>query len=173
MPCRRHLKQLQLAIMGIRWQDKITNIEVLDRVGLSSVEALILKAQLRWTCHVICMESSCTPWQVFYRVLSQCNRNMGQPRKHFKDCNISAKAELSGDAQHMQPALLSKPTKGNGSTAPENAKGLSCNCILHHFFPVPLLSMGVNLKNWSCQDNRLRNRWSTNIRSTPNMLDAS
>ena len=57
---RRHIKELQQfhtralrTIMGIRWQDRVTNQEVLDRAGSASMESMILKAELRWTGHVI------------------------------------------------------------------------------------------------------------------------
>ena len=61
--CRKHIKQLERfhtkslrSIMSITWQDKVTNLEVLDRVSLVSIETMVLKAQLQWTGHVICME---------------------------------------------------------------------------------------------------------------------
>ena len=33
--------------MDIRWQDKVTNLQLLDRANAVSIEALLLKAQLR------------------------------------------------------------------------------------------------------------------------------
>ena len=41
------------SIMDIRWQDKVTNLQVLDKANAVSIEALLLKAQLRWDrpCH--------------------------------------------------------------------------------------------------------------------------
>ena len=47
---------------------------------------MILKAQLRWTGHVIRMDSSRIPRQVFYGALSQGHRNTGRPKKRYKDC---------------------------------------------------------------------------------------
>ena len=48
---RKHIKQLEhflvlslRAIMGIKWQDRVTNTEVLDRARLTSIEAMILTA---------------------------------------------------------------------------------------------------------------------------------
>ena len=59
-PYRRHMKQLEQfisrslrLIMRIRWQDRITNQEVLDRAGSTSIEAKILQAQLRWSGHAM------------------------------------------------------------------------------------------------------------------------
>ena len=55
-----HIKQLKQfytrtlhMIMGIPWQDRVTNQEILDRAGSTSIESMLQKAQLRWTGHVI------------------------------------------------------------------------------------------------------------------------
>ena len=45
-------------IMSIRWQDRNTNQEVLDRAESTSNESMLLKAQLRWTGHVVKMDDS-------------------------------------------------------------------------------------------------------------------
>ena len=90
---RKHLKQLESfhmralrSILRVKWQDKITNLEVLDRAKLVSIESMIVRAQLRWTGHVIRMDSSRLPHQVLYGVLSEGLRNAGHPKKRFKDC---------------------------------------------------------------------------------------
>ncbi|XP_076063461.1 uncharacterized protein LOC143038321 [Oratosquilla oratoria] len=51
---RRHLKQLDRfhmrslrSILNIKWQNRVTNLEVLDRAEMTSIEAMILKIQLR------------------------------------------------------------------------------------------------------------------------------
>ena len=41
------------SILGLRWQDKITNLEILDRAETTRIEAVLLRAQLRLTGHVI------------------------------------------------------------------------------------------------------------------------
>ncbi len=70
---RRHIKQLEQfhhrsrrSIMKIRWQDKVTNQEVLDRAGSASIESMILKMQLQWSGHVIRMDPQRMPKQVFF-----------------------------------------------------------------------------------------------------------
>uniref|UniRef100_W5M6N8 Reverse transcriptase domain-containing protein n=1 Tax=Lepisosteus oculatus TaxID=7918 RepID=W5M6N8_LEPOC len=62
---RKHLQLLEYfhihslrSILGIRWQDRVTNLEIVDRAETTSIEAMIPKAQLRWTAHVIRMEDS-------------------------------------------------------------------------------------------------------------------
>ncbi|XP_001621445.3 neurogenic locus notch homolog protein 2 [Nematostella vectensis] len=71
--------------MRIRWQDRITNPEVLDRADTTSIDAKILQAQLRWSGHVIRMEESRIPRQVFYSELGSGYRKKGRPKKRYKD----------------------------------------------------------------------------------------
>ena len=48
-----HLHQRCLRIiLNIHWSDLINNVEVLEQAEVSSIEAMILKYQLRWAGHV-------------------------------------------------------------------------------------------------------------------------
>ena len=38
--------------MGTKWQDKIMNNEVLQRAKIDGIEAMLMRAQLRWVGHV-------------------------------------------------------------------------------------------------------------------------
>ena len=85
---RKHIKQLQCfhmrslwLIMGIKWQDRVTNLEVLDRVSLASIETMVLKAQLRWTGHVIHMGPFRLLQQLLYGELRQGQRPSCCPKK--------------------------------------------------------------------------------------------
>ncbi|XP_065279376.1 uncharacterized protein LOC135895225, partial [Emys orbicularis] len=56
---RHHIKQFEAFhmrclrnIMKIRWQDKVPNLDVLERAQMTSIEMMIMKSQLRWTGHV-------------------------------------------------------------------------------------------------------------------------
>jgi hypothetical protein len=105
---RRHIKKLEQfhtrslrAIMRIRWQDRITNLEVLDRADSTSIEAKILKAQLRWCGHVIRMKESRIPRQILYGVLASGSRNRGRPKKRYKD-NLKSNLKWTG----LQPRQL-------------------------------------------------------------------
>ena len=51
--------------MNISWEDKITNIEVLDRAGQPSME-IILIMNLRWLGHVEGMDHQRLPKQLLY-----------------------------------------------------------------------------------------------------------
>ena len=84
---RRHVKKLHAfmmrhlrSIMTIRWQDKVTNIKVLKRAGLTSMEDLIRK-NLCWTGHLLRMPTNCLPRQILYSQLPDGQR----PRLRYKD----------------------------------------------------------------------------------------
>ena len=73
------------AIMGIQWQDHVTNEEVLQRADITSVESMLMIRQLRWAGHVSRMDDSRMPKAVFYSELCQGKRDRGAPRKRYKD----------------------------------------------------------------------------------------
>ena len=65
---RRHVKKLHAfmvrymrPIMKIRWLDKVTNIKVLKRAGLSFMEDLLIRKNLRWTGHLLRMPTDRLP----------------------------------------------------------------------------------------------------------------
>ena len=58
-------------IIKYQMAGKITNIEVLGRAETTSIEAMILKAQLCWTSHVIRMNEDRIHKQLLSSVLSQ------------------------------------------------------------------------------------------------------
>ena len=73
-------------IMGISWEDRVPNTEVLHRANMPGVEALIIKAQLRWVGHVVRMDDTRLPKMIFFSELASGTRNIGHPLKRFKDC---------------------------------------------------------------------------------------
>ena len=77
----RHLR----SIMKIRWQDKVTNIKVLKRAGLPSMEDLIIRKNLRWTGHLLRMPTDRLPRQVLYSELPDGQRPRVCPRLRCKD----------------------------------------------------------------------------------------
>lgn len=89
---RRHIKQLEQfhtrslrSIMCIRWQDRVSNLEVLERAESKSIEAMLIQAQLRWTGHVIRMQDHRIPKQLLYSELRVGIRKIGRPKLRFKD----------------------------------------------------------------------------------------
>lgn len=72
-------------ILHINWQDRITNNEVLRRVGLPSLFETLRVSRLRWLGHVYRMDDARLPKSVLYGELSEGTRPVGRPKLRFKD----------------------------------------------------------------------------------------
>ena len=75
-----HLLHLRL-ILRISWKDHIPNVEVIRRANMSTLTA----SQLRWTGHIIRMDDSRLPKDVFYGELAKGKRLRGGQRLRYKD----------------------------------------------------------------------------------------
>ena len=73
------------SILGIKWQDHVSNEEVLKRTSLRSIESILLQVQLRWAGHVTWMEDIRMPKAVFFSELREGKRDHGASRKRDKD----------------------------------------------------------------------------------------
>ena len=82
----------QVLDMNIKWQDRVSNLQVLDMAEVTSIEAMILKSRLRWVGHVIRMEDNRLPKQLMFGELASGKRKRGRPLKRFKVC---VKASIS------------------------------------------------------------------------------
>ena len=92
-----HTRHLHI-ILRIKWQDMIPNTEVLKSAQTNRIEAYLIKAQLRWTGHVLRMEDGRLPKGLLYGELGGgvSSRSIEGQRKRFKDtlkrslsvCNI-------------------------------------------------------------------------------------
>lgn len=73
-------------ILGISWQDKVTNERVLQEAKLPSLTALLKQRRLTWLGHVQRMEPCRIPRRVLLSELADANRDVGRPLLRFKDC---------------------------------------------------------------------------------------
>ena len=72
-------------ILGISWQDKVTNTDVLFRAGLPSMYTLLRQRRLRWLGNVRRMEDGRIPKDILYGELALGRRTTGRPHLHYKD----------------------------------------------------------------------------------------
>ena len=79
-----HLRCLR-RILGIKWQDRIPNTDVLEQAGLPTIFTLLSQRRLRWLGHVRRMEDGRIPKDLLYGDLSEGSRPRGRPRLRFKD----------------------------------------------------------------------------------------
>ncbi|KAG8237103.1 hypothetical protein J437_LFUL015470 [Ladona fulva] len=73
------------SILGIRWQDHISNQEVLERANCKPMETILAQNHLRWLGHVCRMTDERLPKQILYGELAQGRRNPGGQLKRYKD----------------------------------------------------------------------------------------
>ena len=59
--------------------------EVLQRAKINGIEAMLMRAQLRWVGHVQRMSVDRMPKQIFYSELFSGARSRGGKRKRYKD----------------------------------------------------------------------------------------
>ena len=71
--------------MRITWEDHRTNTSILEEAHCTSIEAMLIKNQLRWAGHVVRMADTRLPKQLFYSELGEGTRNLGKPKKRYKD----------------------------------------------------------------------------------------
>ena len=72
-------------ILGITWQDKVTNTAVLGRAGSHSIHLLLCQHRLCWLGHVHCMGDGRIPKDVLYGELATVHRPAGRQALRFKD----------------------------------------------------------------------------------------
>ena len=112
-----HFQQRCLhTILNIHLSEFITNIEILKRAEVTSIEALLLKSQLCWAEHVSRMEDHHLPKIVLYRELSTDHRDRGAPKKRYKD-NLN-KSLGARHVDHRQWSNLTATPRGALSTKP-------------------------------------------------------
>ena len=79
---RLHQRCLR-SILGIKWLDCVSNVEVFERASLPSIQSILLHAQLRWAGHVSNNGRIRKPKAVFVSELQEGKRNRGAPRKRY------------------------------------------------------------------------------------------
>ena len=72
-------------ILGISWQDRVSNTEVLSRANIPSMFTLLRQRRLRWLGHVYRMEGGRIPKDILYGELASGRRSKGRPQLHYKD----------------------------------------------------------------------------------------
>ena len=79
-----HMRCLR-RILGITWQDKVTNKVVLEKAGIPSLYTLLKQRRMRWLGHVTRMKDGRIPKDFLYGELAIGERPTGRPQLRFKD----------------------------------------------------------------------------------------
>ena len=120
MPYRRNIKRLEQfqqsklrQILKIRWEDKVSNNEVLQRASLPSIEAAVLFHRLRWSGHVSRMHHERLPNVLFHSELVEGERPRGAPKLRYKDVLKRSLVEMEvapSTWEHMAAQLIVRTT---------------------------------------------------------------
>ncbi|GCC24571.1 hypothetical protein chiPu_0002973 [Chiloscyllium punctatum] len=79
-----HLRS-NLHILGISWQDRVSNTAVPSRTGLPSMHTLLSQQRLRWLGHIHFMEGGHIPKDIHNGELASGKRTTGSPQLCYKD----------------------------------------------------------------------------------------
>ena len=72
-------------MLGITWQDSVSNTEVLSRANLPSMFTLLRQRRLHWLGHVYRMGDGCIQKDILYGELAYGRRSKGRPQLLYKD----------------------------------------------------------------------------------------
>ena len=76
--CLRH-------ILGLKWDCHVPDTDVLARTKTTSIAAIVRRNQLRWAGHLVRLDGSRLPKQLFYGELLLGKRPQHKPKKRFRD----------------------------------------------------------------------------------------
>jgi len=79
-----HMRCLR-KVLGITWEDRITNTEVLSRAKSTTIFAMLSERRLRWLGHVRRMDKGRIPKDLLYGQLEQGSRPTGRPHLRYRD----------------------------------------------------------------------------------------
>ena len=72
-------------VIGIKWQDKVTNLEVLDKSGQKCIDTIIGMKRLKWLGHIERVDDQRIPKQVLYGESEMGKRKVGRPKLRYID----------------------------------------------------------------------------------------
>ena len=77
----KHLRK----ILGVKWNDFITNADILQRADMPSMLTFLRQHRLRWLGHVHRMPDGRIPKDLLYGELAEGKRAIGRPMLRFRD----------------------------------------------------------------------------------------
>ena len=114
-------------LLGIKWQDKIPDTEVLTRAGLPSIFTILMQSQLRWAGHVARMPDHRLPKTLLFGELLEGKHSLGCPKKRFKD---TLKASLKAfNISHTTWEQTAEDRDGWRAAVHQGAKSYEANRI--------------------------------------------
>ena len=78
---QRHLRR----ILKVKWDDYVSNEEILARSNVEDIEVMLTKNRMRWLGHVSRMENDRPTKMLLYGELAEGTRPVGRPKLRYKD----------------------------------------------------------------------------------------
>lgn len=103
-----HLRCLR-RILNIHWQERIPDVEVLQRAGLKSMVSILRERRLRWLGHVRRMDPGRIPKDLLYGELVEGSRPTGRPRLRYKDVCKKDMKDIGIDIQSWETLAEDRP----------------------------------------------------------------
>ena len=79
-----HMRCLR-RLLGITWQDRVRNEDILERAGVRSMNCILKQKRLRWLGHICRMKDGRIPKDLLFGELATGTRPLGRPNLRFKD----------------------------------------------------------------------------------------
>ena len=103
-------------MLGVKWQDKITNLEILQRCNSTPLTSTLKQRRLRWLGHVHRTPIDRLPKQIIYGKLTGCKQPVGRHKLRYKDVIKRDLKDYGIDPMHWQTVAEERPTWRNSLT---------------------------------------------------------
>nr|VZI48617.1 unnamed protein product [Spirometra erinaceieuropaei] len=97
-------------ILRLNWQDRIPHTEVLERMGILSIYAILKQMQLRWSGHLVRMDDERLPKRLFYGDVATGSRRQGGQIRRYKDTLKSSLKRLQIHPTNWEELARDRPT---------------------------------------------------------------
>ncbi|BHF65468.1 hypothetical protein SprV_0200847900 [Sparganum proliferum] len=104
-----HLSCLR-RILGLKWQDRIPDTDVLERTGILSIYTILRQMQPRWSGHLVRMDDERLPKRLFYGDVATGSRRQGGQIRRYKDTLKSSVKRLQINPTNWEELALDRPT---------------------------------------------------------------
>nr|VZI38698.1 unnamed protein product [Spirometra erinaceieuropaei] len=104
-----HLSCLR-RILRLNWPDRIPDTDVLERMGILSIYAILRQMQLRWNGHLVRMDDERIPKRLFYGDVATGSRRQGGQIRRYKDTLKSSLKCLQINPTNWEELAFDRPT---------------------------------------------------------------